>query len=196
MTRPFASSDEITSTMPLRSRTPPSLIGRVTNGMSSTLAGGYSRPLLGHRAVRWRWRPAVDSIDGFEPSRKLLNIFGLRPPRWACLRREAVVCPQTVSGVDSLKCGSHFVAAPCGGDREAAGAGPVDQVADQRRLVAEGERVDDAGLGRLCASSGPQKAVGLDGDVDTCLPCANAARQCSTAAIGWPVHSTMHSMAG
>jgi hypothetical protein len=40
MARPFASSDEITSTMPLRSRTPPSLIGRVTNGMSSTLAGG------------------------------------------------------------------------------------------------------------------------------------------------------------
>ena len=38
--RPFASSDEITSTMPFRSSTPPSLIGRVTNGMSSTLAGG------------------------------------------------------------------------------------------------------------------------------------------------------------
>jgi hypothetical protein len=27
---------------------------------------------------------ALDSIDGLEPSRKLLNIFGFSPPRAAC----------------------------------------------------------------------------------------------------------------
>jgi hypothetical protein len=81
--RPSASSEEITSTMPLRSSTPPSLIGRVTKGMSSTLAGGYSRPLEGTvRPVALA--TAVLSIEGLEPSRKLLNIFGFRPPRAAC----------------------------------------------------------------------------------------------------------------
>jgi hypothetical protein len=40
MGRPSGSSEEITSTMPFFSSTPPSLFGRVTRGMSSTLAGG------------------------------------------------------------------------------------------------------------------------------------------------------------
>jgi hypothetical protein len=40
MLRPSVSSDEITSTMPFFSSTPPSLRGRVTKGMSSMLAGG------------------------------------------------------------------------------------------------------------------------------------------------------------
>ena len=81
--RPLASRLEITSTMPLCSSTPPSLTGRVTNGMSSTLAGGYSRPLLG-TASPVALATAVLSMLGLLPSRKLLNIFGFRPPRLAC----------------------------------------------------------------------------------------------------------------
>jgi len=83
MTRPSASRLEITSTMPLRSSTPPSARGRVTKGMSSTLAGGYSRPLDGtERPVALL--TAVLSMLGLEPSRKLLNILGFKPPRAAC----------------------------------------------------------------------------------------------------------------
>jgi hypothetical protein len=51
--------------------------------MSSTLAGGYSRPLLG-TARPVALDTAVLSMAGLEPSRKLLNIFGLSPPRAAC----------------------------------------------------------------------------------------------------------------
>ena len=69
--------------MPLRSNTPPSLIGRVTYGMSSTLAGGYNNPLLGTpRPVAFA--TAVLSMAGLEPSKKLLNILGFSPPRSAC----------------------------------------------------------------------------------------------------------------
>ena len=69
--------------MPLRSSTPPSLFGRVTTGMSSTLAAGYSRPLEGTESPVALATAAL-SIDGLEPSRKLLNILGFRPPRSAC----------------------------------------------------------------------------------------------------------------
>ena len=47
-----------------------------------------------------------------------------------------------------------------------------------------------------CASSGPQNASASTVTLTTCLPFANAARQCSTAAIGAPVHSTTTSTAG
>ena len=69
--------------MPFCSSTPPSLRGRISDGISSTLPGGYDSPSLG-TASPVALATAVDSIDGLEPSRKLLNIFGLSPPRSAC----------------------------------------------------------------------------------------------------------------
>ena len=52
---------------------------------------------------------------------------------------------------------------------EAAGARPVDVLADQRRLVAPGQRVDDAGgLGAL-RQQGAGQRVGLDVDHDDVL---------------------------
>ena len=54
---------------------------------------------------------AVDSIEGFDPSRKLLNIFGLSPPRSACAGLRPQLS-QTVSGVDCAKCGSHLCPRP------------------------------------------------------------------------------------
>src|SRR3982751_6686496 len=48
----------------------------------------------------------------------------------------------------------------------------------------------------LRASSGPQKASASTVTLTTCLPWAKASRQWSTAAIGWPGHSTTTSMAG
>jgi hypothetical protein len=50
---------------------------------------------------------AALSMAGFNPSRKALNIFGFRPPSFAC----SAVTPQwsyTASGVDSLYFGSHL----------------------------------------------------------------------------------------
>ncbi|MNC88989.1 hypothetical protein D3C83_48730 [compost metagenome] len=81
--RPSFSSEEITSTWPLWCRCPPSATGRITLGISSTLAGGNSNPYgAGVRPVALQ--TAVLSIAGLEPSRKELNIFGFRPPTFAC----------------------------------------------------------------------------------------------------------------
>src|SRR4028118_1062125 len=74
--------------------------------MSSTLAGGYSSPSEGTDSPV-ALATAVLSIEGLEPSRKLLNIFGFSPPRIACSGVRPQLS-QTVSGVDSLKCGSHL----------------------------------------------------------------------------------------
>ena len=53
---------------------------------------------------------------------------------------------------------------------EAASARPIDQLAGQRRLVAIGQRIDDASeRAPLRASSGPARNVGLDIDHDDVL---------------------------
>ena len=62
-----------------------------------------------------------------------------------------------------------LVAAPGGDDREAGGPRPVDQFADQRRLIAIGERVDDARLPRLFRQPGAAEGVCLDIDHDDML---------------------------
>jgi hypothetical protein len=62
-----------------------------------------------------------------------------------------------------------FVAAPGGHHREAATARPVHQVADQRRLVAEGQRIDHAGLLCPAREQRPTERVGLDRHVDHML---------------------------
>ena len=54
-------------------------------------------------------------------------------------------------------------------DLEAAGARPVDVLADQRRLVAPGEAVDHAGGLRLARQQRPGQRVGLDVDHDDVL---------------------------
>ena len=58
---------------------------------------------------------------------------------------------------------------------EAAGPRPVDQIADQRRLVAIGQRIDDAGLARLLRQHRPGERIRLDIDHNDRL--AVAARQ-------------------
>ena len=49
------------------------------------------------------------------------------------------------------------------------GARPVDEIADQRRLVAEGQAVDDAGLSRLAGEQRAAQGIGLDGHVHDVL---------------------------
>ena len=59
-----------------------------------------------------------------------------------------------------------FVATPGGHDGKPAGARPVDEVADQRRLVTKSERIDHAGFGRAAREQRAAKRIRLDGHVD------------------------------
>ena len=153
--------------MPLRSSTPPSLIGLVTKGISSTLPGGYSRPLLG--TVR-----PVAVGDGGRFDRRLgavqktVEHLRVQAAAVGLFGREAVIAPDGL-GRGIRKVRQPLVAAPGRHDREAAGACPVDQVADERRLVAEGERTDHACIGRLVGEKRAAKGVGLDRHVDDML---------------------------
>ncbi len=56
-----------------------------------------------------------------------------------------------------------------GHDFEAAGARPVHHLADQGRLVAVGQRIDDAGLARAARQQRAGQRVGLDVDHDDVL---------------------------
>ncbi len=49
--------------------------------------------------------------------------------------------------------------------------------------------INHAGFRSLLRQAGTAERIRLDRDVMTCLPSAKANRQCSTAAIGLPVHS-------
>jgi hypothetical protein len=65
-----------------------------------------------------------------------------------------------------------FVAAAGSGDLEARGARPVDQVADQRRLIAIGQAVDHARLGGALGEQRAAEGVGLDRHHDHALAVA------------------------
>ena len=101
---------------------------------------------------------AVISIADLLPSMKLLNIFGLIEPRSSMCRYLSRMS-HTVSGVDAVIMRLVARALAGGHDLEAAGARPVDMLADERRLIAPGEAVDDTRgfrLRRRC--SGPASA--------------------------------------
>ena len=75
----------------------------------------------------------------------------------------------TVSGVELMVVRVVARALAGGHHLEPAGAGPVHLLADQRRLVAPGERVDDARLARAAREQRPRQGVGLDVDHDDVL---------------------------
>jgi hypothetical protein len=88
------------------------------------------------------------------------------------------------------------VAAAGGHHRKAAGARPVHQVADQRRLVAEGQAVHHAGLGGTARQQRPAERVGLHRDVDDMLALREGPRHVVDRMHRWPVHSTTMSISG
>jgi hypothetical protein len=72
-----------------------------------------------------------------------------------------------------------------GGDHgKAAGARPVDQLADQRRLVAVGEGVDHAGAARLPREKRAGEHVGLDVHHDDVLAVGDGAARVGDAGGG------------
>ena len=77
------------------------------------------------------------------------------------LGRQAVMIPDRVRGRGGVL--RQVLGALAGGhDAEAAGAGPVDHLADQRRLVAIGHRIDQPGAVELLDQIGAGQNVGLD----------------------------------
>jgi hypothetical protein len=54
-------------------------------------------------------------------------------------------------------------------DREAASARPIDQVANQRRLIAIGQAVDHTRIRRLLGEQRPAKRIRFHGHVDDVL---------------------------
>ena len=111
---------------------------------------------------------AVLSIEGLEPSRKELNIFGLRPPVFACSGVRPVMSPDGI-GRGLRKMRQPLVPAPGGDHRKTRRARPVDQLADQRRLIAVGQAVDHAGRLRLLREQRAAQSVGLHRHVDHVL---------------------------
>ena len=72
-----------------------------------------------------------------------------------------------------------------GGDHlEAAGARPVDMLADERRLIAPGEAVDDAGVLRLAREQRAGKDIGLHIDHDDVLAVRDGLERVSDAGLG------------
>ena len=111
---------------------------------------------------------AVISMPDLVPSMKELNIFGLIEPRSLDLQILVEDVPHRVGrGVVIVRLVARALA---GGDHlEAAGARPVDLLADQRRLIAPGQAVDHAGGLGLAREQRPGQRVGLDVDHDDVL---------------------------
>jgi hypothetical protein len=153
--------------MPLRSSTPPSLLragdegnvfharGRVEEAVRRHAEAGG----VGHRRAFYRRLGAVE---------KAVEHLRVEPAAQRLLGREAVVAPHGL-GRRFGEVRQPLVAAPGRHHRKAAGARPVDQVADQRGLVAEGQRIDHARLLRLVREQGAAEGVGLDRHVDHVL---------------------------
>ena len=112
---------------------PPSDSGLRTSARRSTDTGGKRSPPL------WGFSPvplatAAISIADLVPSKKELYILALKAPGSHLLRCEAVVLEDGIRSrigvslqvLGTLACGSHF---------ESTGAGPVNQLADQGRLI-------------------------------------------------------------
>jgi hypothetical protein len=92
--------------------------------------------------------------------------------------------------------GGQVLGALAGGDDgKAATARPIDQLADERRLVAIGERIDDAGGPRLLGQERPPNTSASTLTMTMCFFAAIAARAWAMPAAGTPVASTTTSIA-
>ena len=94
--------------------------------------------------------------------------LGVQPAALGLLLVEAPVLPHRL-GRRLRVVRQPFVAAAGRRHLEARGARPVDQLADQRRLVAVGQAVDHAGRGRALGQQRAAEGVGLDRDHDHAL---------------------------
>ena len=128
------------------------------------------------QAVAWHREPGgvrhCGQFDGgFGAVEEAVEHLRVEPTACRLLGREAVVAPHRL-GRRFAEMRQPLVAAPCGDDGEAASARPVDEVANESRLIAERERIDDTGVGRLACEQRSAQRVGFDGHVDDMLAVA------------------------
>ena len=145
----------MTSTWPRWCSTPPSSCGRSTVGRSSTPHGGNASPSGAIRPVALATAAHLERALGAVEER--VEHLRIHAALAGLLGRQAVVAPHRVGRrrvvhrqvLGALARGDHL---------EPAGARPVDHLADQRRLVAVRQRVDDPGLARALAPAAVRPA--------------------------------------
>ncbi len=117
------------------------------------------------------------------PSTNELNIFGLIELRSLIFRYLSRMSHTRVGrGAVVVRLVARALA---GGDHlEAAGARPVDVLADQRRLVAPGEAVDDARGLRLARQQRTGERIRLDVDHDDVLAVRDRRERMADAGVG------------
>jgi hypothetical protein len=167
---PARSIEETTSVTPFFSSVPPSLFGLQTSASSKREAGGKPRPFAcGTSPVALH--TAVISMPDLVPSMNELNIFGLMWLR-SLIFRYCRGSPTPYPGWSGGRSGGS--ACLCRrDDPEPAGPRPVDVLANQRRLVAPRQRVDDSGLSALPRQQRSGQGIGLDVDHDDMLAVRN-----------------------
>lgn len=104
----------------------------------------------------------------FSPIEERVEHLLVEVPRRQLLLGEAVVRPHRVRR-RVVVLGQVFRALAGTHDVKAGGAGPVHHLGNQRRLIAVGHRVDDAGLARLPRQERTRQHVRLDVDHDNVL---------------------------
>jgi hypothetical protein len=123
---------------------------------------------------------AAISMPDLVPSMKEQNIWAFMPASAACSAVKPVLVPHV--GRRQAVVSGLVAGALAGGDhRKAARARPVDHLADERRLVAVGHRVDGAGAARLRRQVGPRQHVGLDIDHDDVLALGRCGKRMADA---------------
>ncbi len=156
-------------------------------GRSWRAHGGKARPSRG------AFKPvaleiAAISIADFVPSTKELNICEFMPAASRLFGGHAVVLSRPCRA--STGRSREILRALAGGDDAEAGRlRPVHHFADERRLIAVGQRVDHARLPRAIRKQRARQHVGFHRDVDDMTAGSNAASDVTDAAAGLPVIS-------
>ena len=131
-------------------------------------AGGWvKQSIAGHAQARGIGDGrALDR--GLGAVQKAVEHLGVQPATHRLLRGQAVVAPHRLGrGLGKVR--QPFVAATGRHDGEATGAGPIHQVANQRRLVAKRQRVNHASRLGAGGQQGATKRIGLHGHIDHML---------------------------
>ena len=121
---------------------------------SSAPQGGKARPSSGAARAQALATAAISMAD-LVPSRNEVNMRRVHAGRRGLVRVEAVVRPDLVRR-DGVVGGQVLRPLPRRVHPEAGGARPVDELGDQRRLVAVGHGIDDA---RRAGSRGKRRAA-------------------------------------
>ena len=137
---------------------PPSARGCSTRGRSSTPHGGKREAVAARASARSRWRPPPSRSPLLVPSRNELNICAFMSPARDLLRRRSRSGPTPSSGVEAWYAGRYLVPLPAATTSKPAARAQSTMLADQRRLVAVGERIDDARLRARGARAAARRA--------------------------------------